>query len=151
MAQPTRRSSRPVAVFFYGSYINPAVLAEADLRPDAVENAYVTDWELRISPLANLVASPGSVAWGILTTATHAALEHLYTAHARDKLGGIYLPEGVVCRTDSGLRPALTYIAHDMEPAPPDPAYVERIAQPAERYGFPAPYVRHIRSWTDTR
>jgi hypothetical protein len=44
-------------------------------------------------------------------------------------------------------QPAMTYICPEMVPRPADPAYVERIAGPARRLGFPHWYVAKIESF----
>ena len=142
-------SENRVRVFFYGSYINLDVLAAVDLTPDPseIEIASVQGFELCIAPLANLVASEGSSAYGILTRATHEELERLY-AHARDVLGGVYRPEAVVARSEAGvLQPALCYVAAEMKPGPASDDYVDRIAGPARRYAFPDWYVQKIESF----
>jgi hypothetical protein len=48
---------RKVWTFWYGSYMNPAVLAEVDLRPDSFEVGRLDGFDIRIEPLANLVRS----------------------------------------------------------------------------------------------
>jgi len=138
-----------VWVFFYGSYINLDVLKEVDLIPERVETARVAGFDLTIAPRANLVRDAGKVAFGILATATHAELDRLYVEHAKGKLGETYLPEAVIAEdADGRLRPALTYLCHDMVPRPADTAYVERIAGPAGQLGFPADYIAKIRSFS---
>ena len=135
-----------VWVFFYGSYINLDVLKEVDLVPGAWEVATLPGFDLTIAPRANIFRDPCKSVYGILATATHAELGRLYGDHAKGVLGETYLPEAVLAADLSGrLRPALCYIAHAMAPGPAEPAYVERIARPAERYGFPAWYVERIR------
>ena len=117
-------SERLIPVFFYGSYLNRAVLAEVELRPKTWELARVTGFALRIAPRANLVPSESGVVYGALTAATHAELERLY-AHARNVLGEVYLPEAVIALDGSNAaRPALCYIAPTMNEAPAEPAYV---------------------------
>lgn len=139
---------RRVDVFFYGSYINFAVLGEAGIDQRPYDTARLPGFELVIAPLANLRANSGSQAYGILTRLSHAELHRLYTEHARDKLGGTYLPEAVLVFTaDNALWPALCYMSHEMQPGKPDPGYVERILSPAREYGFPAEYLRHIESF----
>ncbi|NUP06036.1 MAG: gamma-glutamylcyclotransferase [Polyangiaceae bacterium] len=133
-----------VWVFFYGSYINVAVLKEVDLVPGALEVARLPGFDIRIAPRANLVRSARDCVYGILATATHAELSRLY-AHAKDILGETYLPEAILAETDNGaLRPAMTYICPEMAPRPAEKAYVERISGPARRLGFPAWYVERI-------
>ncbi len=136
-----------VVTFFYGSYINPAVLREVDLTPDRVEVARLPGFDIEIRPLANLVPSDRHTVYGILATATHAELARLYD-HARDVLGGVYLPRAVLAHTLSGpLEPALCYIAPSLDPGPATAAYVERIAGPARSYGFPAWYLERVESF----
>ncbi len=138
---------RYVDVFFYGSYINFTVLQEADIGARAYQVARLPNYKLVIAPLANLVPEEGFVSYGILTQLNPVELERLYREHAYKKLGGIYLPEAVLVYTDTRVMiPALTYIAHDMETAKPDPAYVARILGPARDYGFPPQYLAHIAS-----
>ena len=137
-----------VDVFFYGSYMNFDVLKEVDIVPASHQMAILSGFDLVIAPRANLIRDPKTVAYGVLIEASHAELGRLYSEHAQGLLGETYLPEAVIV-TDAGgkLRPAMTYIAHSMAPRPPDRAYVERIARPAERYGFPRWYVEKIRAF----
>jgi hypothetical protein len=137
-----------VWVFFYGSYINRDVLAEVDIAPADWAVATLAGFDLVIAPRANLVRRSTSVVWGVLATATHAELDRLYRDHAQGVLGETYLPEAIVATDETGrLRPAMTYIAPAMIDRPADRAYVERIAGPAERLGFPDWYIRKIRNF----
>ena len=133
-----------VAVFFYGSYMNRAVLREVQLEPEGLEVARLDGYDIRIAPRANLIPSDRHCVYGVLARATHAELARLY-AHAKDVLGETYLPCPVLVQTrDGGWQPALCYIAPAMAPAAPDPAYVARIAAPARELGFPDWYVKRI-------
>jgi hypothetical protein len=137
----------PVSVFFYGSYMNRAVLAEVGLTPATWEAASLPGFDIRIAPRANLIRAAGQVVFGVLATATHAELERLY-AHARNIFGEAYLPEAVLVYTRAGTwQPALCYIASHMVEQPADPAYVERILQPARELGFPAWYLTRLESF----
>jgi hypothetical protein len=136
-----------VPVFFYGSYMNPRVLAEADVVPERFETARLDGFDIEIRPLANLVPAPDRCVFGLLTRARHAELERLYV-HAREVLGGRYLPHPVVVRTrSSGARPALCYIAPSLPARPAANDYVERILAPAREYGFPARYLERLESF----
>jgi hypothetical protein len=140
-------SDPKVATFFYGSYINPAVLREVDLVPDRVEIARLPGFDIEIRPLANLVPSEEQTVYGILATATHAELGRLYD-HAREVLGGVYLPQAVLAYTLSGqAEPALCYMAQDLTPGPASAEYVARIVEPARTYGFPSWYIRRLESF----
>jgi AIG2 family protein len=139
--------TRKVWTFWYGSYMNPAVLAEVNLHPDSFEVARLDGFDIRIEPLANLVRADGSAVYGVLAQATHEELERLY-AYARNVLGAVYLPEAVLVQTrDLTWRPALCYIASEMEARPAERAYVERILRPARELGFPAWYVKKLEAF----
>jgi hypothetical protein len=138
-------SEPKVHVFFYGSYMNRAVLREVDFVPERFEVARLDGYDIRIAPRANLVASTEACVWGVLAEATHSQLARLY-AHAKDVLGETYLPHPVLAQTRAGAwLPALCYIAPSMVPRPPDPAYVDRIVQPARELGFPDWYVSRLK------
>jgi hypothetical protein len=135
-----------VWTFFYGSYMNTSVLAEAGLRPDRFLVARLAGYEIRIEPRANLVAAPGGEVYGVLAEATHAELARLY-AHAQDVLGETYVPHPVLVETDEGARPALCYISPSMAPRAAERAYVDRILAPARQFGFPAEYIARLESF----
>lgn len=137
-------SEPKVRVFFYGSYMNQTVLREVDLVPERLEVARLDGYDIRIAPRANLVTSTEGCVYGVLAEATHAQLARLY-AHAKDVLGETYLPHPVLAQTRTGAwYPALCYIAPSMVPRPPDPAYVDRIVQPARELRFPDWYISRL-------
>jgi len=141
--------SRPpkVLTFFYGSYMNPAVLAEVDIHPETFEVAKLSGWDIRIEPLANLVPSDRHEVYGVVASLTHAELEHLY-AHAREVLGGTYLPHPVIVDArDSGTVAALCYISPGLESKTASADYVDRIVGPAKEHGFPAWYIERLESF----
>ncbi len=136
-----------VVTFFYGSYMNPAVLRENGVVPDRVEVARLPGFDIEIHPLANLVPSDRHTVYGVLATATHEELARLYD-HARDVLGGVYLPHPVLAYTLSGqAEPALCYLAPRLAPGPAAPHYVTRIVGPARDFGFPAWYISRLESF----
>jgi hypothetical protein len=142
-----RHMSEPqVSVFFYGSYVNRAVLAEVGLAPALWEAASLSGFDIRIAPRANLVRAADEVVFGVLATATHAELQRLY-AHAETVLGEVYLPEAVLVHARGAWRPALCYIAPSMVERPAEAEYVERILKPARELGFPAWYLARLESF----
>ena len=143
-APPVDAAAFKVAVFFYGSFINLEVLAQADFRPDEVEVARLPGFDIRIRPLANVVRSDRDVVYGIVCKATHAELARLY---GQDWVGA-YLPEAVLVETCGGRwTPALCYIDPSPKLAPTDVEYIDRIAGPARALGFPEWYVARIESF----
>ena len=135
---------RRVRVFYYGSFINLDVLKKSDVTPERVDTARLFGWEIRIAPLATIIPAPDAIVYGIVADCSHAELDRLYS---QDWVGG-YLPEAVSIETLDGARfPALTYIKWGSEQKPASRDYIERIAAPAERLGFPEWYLKHIRSF----
>ena len=139
MREPT------VATFFYGSYMNPAVLAEVNLAPEAFEIARLDGYDITIAPRANLIRSDRHCVYGVLVDATHAELQRLYE-HAESVLGETYLPHPVLTHSLERWRAALCYIAPAMAPGRPDPAYIDRIVRPARAFGFPQWYIDRLES-----
>jgi hypothetical protein len=136
-----------VWVFFYGSFINLDVLSQVGYVPERFEVARLGGFDIRISPLANLVRSEQHCVYGLLATATHDELQRLYD-YARDGLGGDYLPEAVLAQTLSGLwRPALCYIAPALGQGVPSNDYIDRIVTAARRHGFPDWYVARLEAF----
>jgi hypothetical protein len=137
---------RRVWTFFYGSFMNPAVLAKADVHPTELQKARLEGWQLTIVPRATLVPSKRDAVFGILAQLTHADLDKLYT---KDWFGfGTYLPESVVVTDANGRQvPALTYISWETSSAKPTLEYIERILSIARAYSFPDDYIRHIESF----
>ena len=135
--------SRKVPVFYYGSFINVDVLKEVDLVPDNLRLAKLLGWDIHIGPLATLEPKDDGCVYGIVIDCSHDELERLYS---QDWVGA-YLPEPVLVDVDGAFLPALTYIKWDYERGPADADYVERIAGPAEKLGFPDWYVKHLRSF----
>jgi hypothetical protein len=129
-----------VRVFFYGSFMNRSVLAEAGVVPEDVEVARLWGYDLRIQPLGTLVPADGCCVYGVVCWMTHENLAELYS---QDWVAA-YRPHPVVVEGSGGLLPALCYIAPPGEPAPADPAYIDRIVAPARDHGFPAWYLERI-------
>jgi hypothetical protein len=138
-----------VWTFFYGSFINLDVLRRQGYVPQTYEVARLGGFDVSIRPLANLVRSEQHCVYGIVAPATHEELRRLYE-HARNDLGGTYLPEAVLVQTlDGRWRPALCYIAPAMEAGPAAADYVERIVGPARQHGFPDWYVARLESFRE--
>ena len=135
--------ARRVSVFFYGSFINLDVLKQAGLEPDGFRVARLHAWDIHIGPLATLIPKDNAVVYGIVVACTHAELDRLY---AQD-WAGAYLPEAVLVEVEAAFVPTLTYVKWELETSPPTPEYVERIAGPGEKIGFPKWYIEHIRSF----
>lgn len=134
---------RHVTGFFYGLFMDKAVLEEAGVATRNPQMAYVEDYGLRVGQRATLVPEAGTKAYGMLYDLTHEELGKLYGAPGLE----YYRPEAVEAHLlEGGSRPALCYNLLDA-PAPGEAnaAYAKRLSEALERLGFPADYVASIR------
>ena len=136
-------AARHVTGFFYGLFMDEAVLAEASVAARTPRMAYVEGFDLRIGRRATLVPEAGARAYGMLYDLTHEELGKLYGAPGLED----YRPEAVEAHLlEGGRQPALCYNLLDA-PArgEANAAYAERLSEALERFGFPADYVAFIR------
>ena len=134
---------RHVTGFFYGLFMDKAVLEEAGVATRNPQMAYVEDYGLRVGQRATLVPEAGTRAYGMLYDLTHEELGKLYGAPGLE----YYRPEAVEAHLlEGGSRPALCYNLLDA-PAPGEAnaAYAKRLSEALKRLGFPADYVASIR------
>ena len=133
---------RYVTGFFYGLFMDKAVLEEAGVAARNPQMAYVEDFGLRIGRRATLVPEAGARAYGMLYDLMHEELGKLYGAPGLED----YRPEAVEAHLlEGGHRPALCYNLLDA-PAPGEAnaAYAKRLSEALKRLGFPADYVASI-------
>lgn len=140
---------RKIWTFFYGSFMNPEVLAKADVWPGEAQMARLDGWNLRIAPRATLDPAVGRSVFGVLAQLTHPDIEKLYT---KDWFGfGTYLPEAVLVSDSAGrYLPALSYIAWETEGGTPSTEYIQKMVVTAQHFGFPGWYVKHIESFASS-
>jgi hypothetical protein len=139
-------SPRRVRVFFYGTFMDPAVLSEHGVAASDVMAASVSGFDLVVGPRVNLVRSDWACSYGALIAVTHDDLSALY-AGLEERFGVQYLPEAVLARTRDGVHtPALCYIAHEMAAGKPDPAYVAHLAACIRALGLPDWYASRVES-----
>jgi cation transport regulator ChaC len=136
-----------VWVFFYGSFMDAALLEQRGIVPVQIEVVRLPGYAISIGPLANLTPSAADCVYGVLVRLTHRELEHLY-ADLPSATGTLYLPDAVLVQTESGCwRPALSYVALPSEPAPPAPDYLEHILGAAREHRFPDWYLRRLEAF----
>ena len=132
-----------VEVFFYGLFMDEALLREKGLSPEGRREACVEGFRLRIGERAALSPRAGACVYGVLFSLTRGEVEALYAEESvRD-----YRPEPVSARTHGGgVVRALCYNL----PAPPaaegrNAPYASKLRELAARLGLPADYVSSIR------
>ena len=129
-------------MFFYGLFMDEALLHERGVRPGSMRTASVRGFQLRIGRRATLVRDGASCAYGIVASLTHRELEDLYSDPSlRD-----YRPEPVLAAlSNGGSVPALCFNLM----APPSAEerntdYARKLRALAQRLRFPPGYVASI-------
>jgi hypothetical protein len=135
-------SERRVDAFFYGLFMDVAVLRSSGVEPALPRRAYLDDFALRIGNRATLVATPGARAYGMLLALTHSELDHLYRAPDLDR----YRPEAVVVRLmQGGSVPALCYnLILEPQADERNPDYAARLQRTLRDLNFPSAYVDSV-------
>ena len=130
-------------VFFYGLFMDRALLIERGLHPVNERPAKVEGYSLRIGNRATLAPTPDANVHGIVMTLSQAEIESLYSeASVRD-----YRPEPVTAMfADGSAAPVLCFIL----PEPPTPdehnqVYADTLRALARRLGLPTEYVKSIK------
>jgi hypothetical protein len=132
-----------VDVFFYGLFMDEALLRAKGLKPEDRRPARVENFSLVIGERATLVPREGGEAYGVLFSLTRGEVEALYS----EESVGAYRAEVVSARADDGhVARALCF---NLPGRPPDGGrntrYASRLRELAERIGLPAEYVSSIR------
>ena len=132
-----------IDVFFYGLFMDDALLREKGVNPVNRRIARVENFSLVIGARATLVPYAGRTVHGVLFSLTHREVDALYS---EDSVS-VYRPEAVSAQLAQGNSiPALCFNL----PVPPsanerNPQYVSRLRELAERIGLPSSYVSSIR------
>ncbi|MCW5633582.1 MAG: gamma-glutamylcyclotransferase [Rubrivivax sp.] len=140
---PTAPATRRVQAFFYGLFMDEAVLRQSGVVPGNPRRARVADFALRIGQRATLVPMAGAQAFGMVMSLTHAELNALYGAPGLE----LYRPEAVLVQTlEDGLSvPALCYnLREPPEAGERNPEYAKRLRAVLSKLGFPVEYVESI-------
>jgi hypothetical protein len=138
----TEEEVRRIDVFFYGLFMDEALLREKGMNPKNRRMAFVENFSLVIGARATLVPCPNQTAHGVLFSLTHTEVDALY----RESSVSVYRPEAVAAQLEDGsVIPALCFNL----PVPPsisekNPQYVSKLRELASRIGLPPGYVSSI-------
>jgi hypothetical protein len=139
-------ASRRIDVFFYGLFMDVALLQQQGIQPSNVRRARVEGFDLAIAERATLVPRTACTVFGVLISLTHEDVTHLYAdASVQD-----YRPEAVLAITEDGQSiPALCYNLTTLPSSPvANRAYAEALLAIARRLGFPDAYQASIQHFT---
>ena len=139
----TEGEDERVEVFFYGLFMDEALLRAKGLSPRGGRVARVENFRLFIGARATLVPYAGGGVYGVLYSLTRGEAAALYA----EESVRAYRPEWVSARrADGRVVDALCFNL----PAPPahgerDPQYAAQLRELAARLGLPPAYVSSIR------
>jgi len=131
-----------IEVFFYGLFMDEALLREKGANPVSRRIASVENFRLIIGARATLVPCSGGIVHGVLYSLTQLEVDELYS---EDSLSA-YRPEAISVRLAGGnIIPALCFNLS----APPsiderNPQYAAKLRDLADRIGLPPSYVASI-------
>ena len=132
-----------VRIFFYGLFMDRALLMRQDLEPRVVGPAVLNGYRIHVGERATLVRADGGRALGIVMDITPDEASALYSeASVRD-----YVPETVaVDLLDSGE--TVDAECYNLPPgqalAGTNPEYARKLARLAGALGFDPAYVREV-------
>jgi len=135
-------TARRIDLFFYGLFMDDALLREKGMNPGNRRIASVENFCLVIGARATLVPCANGIAHGVLFSLTHGEVDALYS----EASVSVYRPEAVSARlADGSAIPALCFNL----PVPPsieerNPQYVSKLRELADRIGLPSGYVSSI-------
>jgi hypothetical protein len=138
----TEAEVRRIDVFFYGLFMDEALLREKGINPTNRRMAAVENFSLVIGERATLVPQPGRTAHGVIFSLTHAEVESLYG----EATVSVYRPEAVLAQLeDASIIPALCFNL-PVQPSVTErnPQYASKLKDLAARIGLPPDYVSSI-------
>jgi hypothetical protein len=139
----TEAEGRRIDLFFYGLFMDDALLREKGADPWNRRLAFVENFSLVIGARATLIPCAGRKVYGVLFSLTHSEVDALYG----EASVSAYRPEAVSAHLEDGsVIPALCFNL----PVPPlagerNPQYVSKLKEVASRIGFPQSYVASIK------
>jgi len=129
-------------VFFYGLFMDEALLETKGITPTEKAIGFVNGFELRIGNRATLLRRDGGRAYGVTMTIAPREATELYS---EDSVAD-YVPETVtVVRMDGGSVEATCYNLPNDQVTGANKAYAESLLKLATELGFPDDYLSQIR------
>ena len=132
-------------VFFYGLFMDEALLAGKGIRPTNGATGSVDGLALHIGERATLERSAGARTYGLVMTIDDTKVQELYT----EESVADYVAETVVVElADGGKVQAVCYILPADKITGTNKGYAASLRELATRLGFPDAYLEQIRKAT---
>ena len=133
---------RTIAVFFYGLYMDEALLRRKGIVCYGRQLASLPGYQLLVGQRATLAPAEGARAHGVLAAMTHGDVDRLYT----DPVVASYRPEAVLVEAADGTRAVA--LCFNLPTVPEQQVrnaeYAEQLRAVAESVGLPKDYVAKI-------
>jgi hypothetical protein len=135
--------ARRLNVFFYGLFMDQALLRAQGVSPVNPRLARVTGMALRIGARATLVADAGATAHGVVMELTHHEIDRLYS----EPSVAMYRPEAVLaeCADGAGVAALCFNLPTPPRPDEANPDYAAKLREVGRQLGLPSDYVASIR------
>jgi hypothetical protein len=133
---------RKIDVFFYGLFMDQALLQAKGITSPNLRVAFVPGFQLRIGKRATLVSSPAERVFGVIASLSHNELEQLYSEPSVQA----YKPEAVLAHLLGGeILAALCFNLVDSPSADEhNPEYARKLRALAAQLQLPIEYVSSI-------
>ena len=129
-------------VFFYGLFMDEALLAKKGISPSSATVGYVDGFALRIGERATLLRSAGARSYGVIMNISPDEAKELYA----DSSVADYVPEPVTVELSDGSKvEAICYNLSVDKVTGTNKDYAESLMEVAGRLGFPDSYLDQIR------
>jgi hypothetical protein len=135
-------STRRLAVFFYGLFMDADLLRTKGVDPVNIRPASVPGFVLRIGQRATLLPEPGARSYGIVMELTHSEIDQLYA----EPSVGACRPEPVLAELSDGTE-ILALCFNLIEPPIPterNSEYAAKLRTLGGRLGLPSDYLATI-------
>jgi len=133
---------RRIDVFFYGLFMDEALLRTKGIASPNLRVASVPGFQLRIGKRATLVPIPAARAFGVVASLSHSELEGLYSESSVQD----YRPEAVVAHLLNGE--ILAVLCFNLAESPSldehNPEYASKLRALAAKLQLPPEYVSSI-------
>ncbi len=128
-------------VFFYGLFMDVAILSKNGIKPSNPRKGYLSDYTLKIGNRASLIPCKDEIAYGVVMTVDDEAIHQLYAeASVAD-----YIPEEVSVITEANdAIPAICYNLPAESLTGTNELYAQSLYDLAKQVGFPAAYLAKI-------
>ena len=135
-------TAEPVNVFFYGLFMDIALLQQRGPAPHHPQVARLDSYDLDVRERATVIRNPAARVYGIVAELINEDLSTLYA----DPSVREYRPEAVVVTlADAHQVPAWCYTLPQVTGARRNTAYAVRLVEVAKTLAFPEDYLERLR------